>query len=63
MAEILAREAAAMLATLSTSPKQKDKRKRELPLYFKARKSMQIRTGRPKPQSKEQIIIKDTRAK
>lgn len=33
--EILAREVEVVLATLSTSPKQKEKRKRETPLYFK----------------------------
>jgi len=45
--EILDREAAAVLATLSTSPKQKEKQKREPPLYFKARRSVRIKTGRP----------------
>jgi len=37
-AEILEREAAAVLAALSTPPKPKEKRKREAPLYFKARR-------------------------
>lgn len=48
-AEILAREVAAVLATLSTFPKQKEKRKRETPLYFKARRGVRIKTGRPQP--------------
>jgi hypothetical protein len=59
-AEILAREAAAVLATLSTSPKPKEKRKRETPLYFKARRSVRIKTGRPQPPSKDPITIEDT---
>lgn len=49
-----------MLATLSTSPKQKEKRKREPPLYFKARRSVRIKTSRPQPPSKEPITIVDT---
>jgi len=35
-ADILAQEAASVLAALSTPPKPKEKRKRETPLYFKA---------------------------
>lgn len=49
-----------MLATLSTPPKPKEKRKRETPLYFKARRSVIIRTDSPQPPSKEPIIIVDT---
>ena len=49
-----------MLATLSTSPKQKGKRKREPSMYFNARRSVRIKTGRPQPQSKEPITILDT---
>ena len=49
-----------MLATLSTSPKQKGKQKREPSMYFKARRSMRIKTGRPQPPSKEPITILDT---
>lgn len=59
-AEILAREAVAMLTTLSTPPKPKEKRKRETPLYFKARRSLRIKTGRPQSQSKDPITIEDT---
>lgn len=58
--DILAREVVAFLATLSTSPKQKGKRKRDPSLYFKARRSMRIKTGRPQPPSKEPITIVDT---
>jgi len=47
--EVLAREVVVVLAALSTSPKQKGKRKREPFMYFQARRSMQIKTGRPKP--------------
>ena len=32
-------------------------------MYFKARRSTRIKVGRPKPQTKEKIIIKDTKAK
>ena len=60
MFEILAREAAAVLATLGTSPKLKEKRKRDTPLYFKARRSVRIKTGRPQPPSKDSITIEDT---
>jgi len=45
--EILAREAVAVLDSLSTSPKQKGKQKREPSMYFKARRSMWIKVGRP----------------
>lgn len=45
--EILAREATTVLATLSTSPKQKWKWKRELSMYFKAQRSVRIKTSRP----------------
>lgn len=61
--EILAREAAIVLTTLSTPPKPKRKRKRQTYMYFKARRSMQIKAGRPQPRSKEPIVIKDTTAK
>ena len=42
-AESLEREAAAVLAALSTPPKPREKRKREAPLYFKARRSVRIK--------------------
>ena len=45
--EILAREAVAVLDALSTSPKQKGKKKREPSMYFKARRSTQIKVGGP----------------
>lgn len=48
-----------MLATLGTSPKPKEKRKRENPLYFKAR-SVRIKIVIPQPASKEPITIVDT---
>lgn len=59
-ADILAMEAAAVLAALSTPPKPKEKRKRETPLYFKARRSVRIKTGKPQPPSKSPIVIEDT---
>ena len=58
--DILAQEAAAVLAGLSTPPKQKGKRKRETPLYFKARRSVRIKTGKPQAQSSSPIVIEDT---
>ena len=59
-AETIEREAAAMLAALSTPPKPKEKRKREIPLYFKAKRSVRIKTGRPQPPSNSPITIEDT---
>ena len=58
-ADVLAREAAAVLAALSTPPKPKEKRKREAPLYFKARRSVRIKTGKPQPPSNSPITIED----
>ena len=58
--DILAREAATVLAGLYTPPKPKDKRKRETPLYFKARRSVRIKTGKPQAQSSSPIVIEDT---
>ena len=49
-----------MLATLITLPKPKEKRKRETPLYFKARRSVRIKTGKPQPPSSSPITIEDT---
>ena len=60
---MLAREATTMLAALSTPTKQKGKRKKETSIYFKARRSTRIKVGRPQPQSKEPIAIKDTTPK
>ena len=61
-ADILAREALVVLAGLNTPPKPKEKRKRETPLYFKARRSVRIKTGKPQPQSSSPIVIEDTPA-
>lgn len=58
-ADILAREVAAVLAALSTPPKPKEKRKRVTPLYFKARRSDRIKTGKPQPPSSGQITTGD----
>ena len=49
-----------MLAALSTPPKPREKRKRETPLYFKARRNVRIKTGRPQPPSTSPIVIEDT---
>jgi len=59
-AEILEREVAAMLAALSTPPKPREKWKRETPLYFKARRSVRIKMGRPQTPSSSPITIDDT---
>ena len=58
-ADIREREAAAVLAALSTPPKPKEKRKRETPLYFKARRSVRIKMGKPQPPSNSQITTGD----
>lgn len=61
--ETLAREVAAVLAALSTPPKQKGKRKRQTSMYFKARRSTRIKAGRPQPKSEVPIVIEDTTPK
>ena len=58
-AEIREREVVAVLAGLNTPPKPKEKRKRETPLYFKARRSVRIKTGKPQPPSSSQITTGD----
>jgi len=60
---MLAREAVAMLATLSTPKKQKGKIKTQTSMYFKVRKSTRIKVGKPQPPSKEPIITEDTPTK
>ena len=57
--DILAREGAAMLASHNTPHKPKEKRKRETPLYFKARRSVRIKMGKPQPLSSSPITIED----
>ena len=52
-----------MLVALSTPAKQKGKRKRQTSMYFKAKRSTQIKVGKPQPQSKEPIVIEDTTTK
>lgn len=58
-ADILVREAAAVMAALSTPPKPKEKRKRETPLYFKARRSVRMKASKPQPLSNSLITIDD----
>jgi len=43
---MLVREAVVVLVVLSTSTKQKGKKKRQASMYFKARKSIRIQTSR-----------------
>ena len=57
--ETLVREAAVVLAALSTPPKQKGKIKRQPSMYFKDQKRTRINMGKPQPPSKEPIIIED----
>jgi hypothetical protein len=58
--ETLEREAAAALTALSTPIKPKQKRKRQTSMYFRARKSTRIKTGKPQPSSKVPITIEDS---
>ena len=58
--EALEREAVATLTALSTPIKPKKKRKRQASMYFKARKSIRIKTGKPQPSSKVPITIEDS---
>ena len=58
--ETLGREAIVVLATLSTLVKPKQKRTMQPSMYFRARKSTRIKTGKPQPSSKEPIIIEDS---
>lgn len=59
----MAREGVVVLAALSTPLKQKGKTKRQTFIYFKARRSTQIKVGRHQPQSKAPIVIEDTTPK
>jgi len=45
--ETIEREATTALTTLSTPIKPKQKRKRYTSMYFRARKSTRIKTGKP----------------
>lgn len=60
--DVLAREAATVLVGLSTPPRPKGKKKRDPPLYFKSRRSVRIKTGKPQAQSNNPIVIEDTPA-
>jgi len=55
--ETLEKEETTTLATLSTPIKPKQKRMRQTSMYFRARKSTRIKTGKPHPSSKVPIII------
>lgn len=54
------REATTSLTALSTPIKQKGKRKRQSPLYFRTRKSTRIRQGKPQASTKIPIVIEDS---
>ena len=58
--ETLEREAAAALTALSTPIKPKQKRKRQVSMYFRASKSTRIKIGKPQPSSKVPITIEDS---
>jgi len=54
------KEVAAALIALSTLVKSKGKRQRKTPLYFKTRKIIGIKQGRPRTPTKIPIIIEDS---
>ena len=54
------REVATVLTALSTPVKKEQKRKRKTSMYFRARKSTRIKTGKPQPSSKTPINIEDS---
>jgi len=54
------RDAATSLTALSTLIKQKGKRQRQTPLYFRTRKSTRIRQGKPQTSNKIPIEIEDS---
>jgi len=56
----LEREVAVAVATLSTPIKQNQKRKIKTSMYFRARKSIRIKIGKPQPSSKIPITIEDS---
>ena len=58
--ETTKREAATALTSLSTPIKQKGKRQRQTPLYFRTRKSTRIRQGKPQISTKTPIEIEDS---
>lgn len=58
--EATKREAEAALTALSTPFKQKGKRQRQTPLYFRTRKGTRIRQGKPQASTKIPIVIEDS---
>jgi len=58
--EATKREVLAALTALSTPIKQKGKRQRQTPLYFRTRKSTRIRQGKPQTLTKIPIVIEDS---
>ena len=54
------REATTSLTDLSTPIKQKGKRQRQTPLYFRTRKSTRISQGKPQTSTKISIVIEDS---
>lgn len=54
------REATTALTSLNTPIKQKGKRQRQTPLYFRTRKSTRIRQGKPQTPTKIPIVIEDS---
>lgn len=54
------KEAATALTELCTPIKQKGKRQRKTPLYFKTRKITRIRHGKPQSPTKVPIFIEDS---
>jgi len=58
--ETLEREVVVSLSALNTPTKPKQKRKRHTSMYFRARKSTRIKTGKPQPSSKVPITIENS---
>ena len=61
--EAIEREATISLTALSTPIKQKGKRQRQTPLYFRTRKSIRIIQGKPQTSTKIPIKIEDSPTK
>lgn len=55
--ETLERETTTILVALNTPIKPKQKRKGQPSMYFRARKSTRIKTGKPQPPSKDPATI------
>ena len=57
--EVSEGEAATTITTLGTPVKKKGKIRRQIPLYFRTRKSTRIKQGKPQISTKNPIEIED----